>query len=94
MPEASTIHEVMYSLSIRSEYQSSGLPIYRGTLETLAGQTFKFSTLTELNRLLCEVCGWIDTPCSLNEGGDLTSFDEESSKSGCPSDQNPKEEMK
>ena len=58
----STIHQVAYIISIRSEYQHLGSPIFRGTLETAAGQKFEFSTLAELNGLLCEIGGWIDTP--------------------------------
>lgn len=94
MRDSSTIHEATYIISIRSEYQSSGLPRFCGRLETIAGQKFEFSTLTELNRLLCDVLGWIDTPPLAEEEGKPPSFDDESQKLGCPSDQNPKEEMK
>ncbi len=62
MKNSSTIHQVLYIISIRSEYQHSGSPTFRGTLETIAGQTFEFKTLAELNSLLCEIGGWIDTP--------------------------------
>lgn len=62
MSDTVTIHVVTYIISIRSEYPRMGAPVFRGTLETVAGQKFEFSTLAELDGLLCEVCGWIDTP--------------------------------
>lgn len=83
-----------YTISIRSKYQGRGTPIFHGTLETIARQKFEFRTLAELNRLLCDVCGWIDAPCLSREGGERTSFNKVFLNSGCPSDQNPKEEMK
>ncbi len=67
MNDSSTIHEVTYIISIRSEYQQLGSPVFHGTLETVAGQKFEFNTLTELNHLLCEICGWIDNPPAANE---------------------------
>jgi hypothetical protein len=72
MNDSSTIHEVTYIVSIRSEYQQLGSPIFRGTLETVAGQKFEFNTLAELNGLLCEICGWIDTPPTTNEAREST----------------------
>jgi len=60
MKDSSTIHEVTYTITIRSEHQQSGSPIFRGTLETIARQKFEFNTLAELNDLLCEICCWID----------------------------------
>lgn len=70
MNDSSTIHQVTYIISIRSEYQKLGSPVFRGTLEIVSGQKFEFSTLTELNSLLCEIGGWIDTPPLTNEGGE------------------------
>ena len=70
----STSHQVIYTLSIRSIHYPLGPPIFHGTLETLGGQKFEFSTLFELNRLLCEICGWIDTPPSVNEGGEANAL--------------------
>ncbi len=67
MKDSSTIHEVTYFISIRSEYQQLGSPVCRGTLETVAGQKFEFNTLAELDGLLCEICGWIDTLPVTNE---------------------------
>lgn len=93
------MHQVRYILSIQSEYHHWGSPVIRGTLETVAGQKFEFSTLDELNRLLCEICGWIDTPPSVNKGGEANTpcqafhaekCDDESYKSGCSPDPNPK----
>lgn len=62
MNDSSTIHQVTYIISIRSEYPQLGSPVFRGTLEIVAGQKFEFGTLAELNGLLCEIGGWIDTP--------------------------------
>jgi hypothetical protein len=62
MNDSSTIHQVTYIISIRSEYQQLGSPLFRGTLEIVTGQKFEFGTLAELNGLLCEIGGWIDTP--------------------------------
>ncbi len=94
MRDLSTIHEVTYSISIRSEYRERGAPIFCGTLQTVSGQKFEFSTLAELNELLCEVCGWIDLPPPANEGGEAKRTDEESFKSGCSPHQDLTEEMK
>ena len=69
MNDSSSIHQVRYIISIRSEYPPLGSPVFRGTLEIVSGQKFEFSTLTELNSLLCEIGGWIDTPPLTNEGG-------------------------
>ncbi len=64
----SIIHQVTYTVSIRSEHKQSGLPVFRGTLETVAGQKFEVSTLAELDALLCEIGGWIDRPRPAEEG--------------------------
>ncbi len=60
----------MYIISIRSERYPAGSAVFRGTLETVAGQRFEFSTLTELNGLLCEVGGWVDAPLLAGKGGE------------------------
>ncbi len=70
MKHSSTIHQVTYILSIRSEYRQLGSAVFRGTLETVAGQKFGFCTLAELNGLLCDIGGWIDSPALANEGGE------------------------
>ncbi len=62
MKDPSSIHQMTYIISIQSEYHRSGPPIFRGTLCTVSGQEFKFSTLAELEGLLCEICGWVDMP--------------------------------
>jgi hypothetical protein len=33
-------------------------PTWRGSLRTIDGQRMNYRTLTELNRLLCELSGW------------------------------------
>lgn len=72
MKNSSAVHQVSYIISIRSEYQHLGSPTFRGTLETAAGQKFEFNTLAELNGLLCEMGGWIDTPPLTAEGRQAT----------------------
>jgi hypothetical protein len=34
---------------------------WRGSIRTIDGQRMNFSTLTSLNRLLCELSGWHDS---------------------------------
>ena len=70
MSGSSTIHHMKYILWIRSEHEPQHSPVFRGTLETIAGQKFEFNTLAELNGLLCEVGGWIDTLGPTGEVGD------------------------
>lgn len=54
--------KVSYIVSIwRESEQESGF-YWKGDLETIAGQHLNFSSLTELNHLLCELGGWIDPP--------------------------------
>ncbi len=67
---SSITHQVTYSISILSEHKQADLPVFRGTLQTMAGQKFEFSTLAELEGLLCDLGGWIDTPASAKEGGE------------------------
>ncbi len=71
MNGSSTIHQVKYILWIRSEYDPLSSPVFHGTLETVAGQKFGFSTLAELNCLLYEIGGWIDTPPLTDKGDEL-----------------------
>ncbi len=68
MNDSSTIHQVKYILWIRSEYKTLSSPVFLGTLETLSGQQFEFSTLAELNGLLCEIGGWVDTLAGMAGG--------------------------
>ncbi len=55
-------HPVSYVLSIWSEHQSDQPPIWHGWIEMTGGQRFNFTTLAELDRLLCELGGWMDPP--------------------------------
>ena len=57
-----SIRRVSYLLSLRAERNAETPPRWHGTLETAAGQRFEFSTLAELDRLLCELGGWMDPP--------------------------------
>jgi hypothetical protein len=70
MNDNATVHRVTYIISVRSKYPPLGSPVFHGTLETAAGQKFEFSTLAELNGLMCEIGGWIDAPPLTNEGGE------------------------
>ncbi len=72
MKDSFTVHHVTYTLLIRSEYGPWGPPVFSGTLETVAGQKFEFSTLAELDGWLCDIGGWIDAPASAREGGENT----------------------
>ena len=56
--------KVSYVIFIWHEPQQNGLSVWRGCLETAAGQRFDFGTLAELNRFLCELGGWMDPPIS------------------------------
>jgi selenocysteine lyase/cysteine desulfurase len=48
-----------YLISLWIDHPQSGLPLWRGALVTAADQRLHFSTLAELNRLLCELAGWL-----------------------------------
>jgi hypothetical protein len=70
----SGIRKVSYVVSIWHQPQPDGVSVWRGSLETAAGQCFDFGTLTELNHFLCELGGWMDPPISeppLQEGSEL-----------------------
>lgn len=54
--------KVSYVLSIWAEHQAEGQASWHGALETTGGQHFSFVTLAELERLLCELGGWVDPP--------------------------------
>ena len=57
--------KVSYVLSIWREADEESVLCWKGGLETAAGQHLNFSTLAELNHLLCELGGWIDPPADL-----------------------------
>jgi hypothetical protein len=61
---------VSYMISIWSERQRDLPSAWRGSIETAAGQRFTFSTLAELNRLLCELGGWMDPPHATAQSAD------------------------
>jgi hypothetical protein len=54
--------KVSYVVSIGREVQQETALSWKGNLETAAGQHLDFTSLTELNHLLCELGGWIDPP--------------------------------
>ena len=56
------MRKVVYVICIWHEPQHDQATFWRGYLETAAGQRLEFDTLAELNRLLCELGGWIDPP--------------------------------
>ncbi len=64
------IHQVKYILWVRSEFKPLNSPVYQGVLETVAGQKFEFNTLDELNRILCEMGGWVDRSRLTNDGSE------------------------
>jgi len=51
-----------YLISLWVDRSDGLLPVWRGALVTAAQQRLYFSTLTELNRWLCELAGWQDPP--------------------------------
>ena len=55
-----SVRKVSYVISIWHELQHEGMAVWCGHLETAAGQYLNFGTLAELNRLLCELGGWMD----------------------------------
>jgi environmental stress-induced protein Ves len=48
-------------ISIWAEMVPSKQLAWRGSIRTIDGQRMSFSTLTGLNRLLCELSGWHDS---------------------------------
>ncbi len=62
MNPAQPVHPVSYVLSIWSEHQVDQPPVWHGWIEMPGGQRFAFTTLAGLERLLCELGGWVDPP--------------------------------
>ncbi len=62
MNDVQPAHPVSYVLSIWSERQPDLAPVWHGMLQLAGGQRWHFATLAELERLLCEVGGWMDPP--------------------------------
>jgi hypothetical protein len=56
------LRKVSYLLSIWREAGQDSASAWKGDLETIAGQHLNFTSLAELNHLLCELGGWIDPP--------------------------------
>lgn len=83
MDASSSVHQMKYILWIRSEYKLLSNPLFYGMLETISGQKFEFSTLAELNGLLCEIGGWIDTPPLANGGSEPNEMCTATGVKGC-----------
>ena len=62
MNSSSTPRKVSYVVSIWREAEQGSVFYWKGNLETAAGQHLDFTSLTELNHLLCELGGWMDPP--------------------------------
>jgi hypothetical protein len=62
MRQKPDIRRLTYTLSIWLEPQPDKRTVWRGSMETIAGQRFVFDSLAELNRLLAELGGWMDSP--------------------------------
>jgi hypothetical protein len=62
MNSLSAARKVSYVVSIWREAEPESKIFWRGELETVAGQHLNFTSLAELNHLLCELGGWIDPP--------------------------------
>jgi hypothetical protein len=62
MNSLSVPRKVSYIISIWREAEQESTLCWKGDLETAAGQHLNFTSLAELNHLLCELGGWIDPP--------------------------------
>jgi uncharacterized protein (TIGR02118 family) len=62
MNSLSAPRKVSYVISIWREAGQEAVFYWKGDLKTAAGQHLNFTSLAELNHLLCELCGWIDPP--------------------------------
>ena len=62
MNSLSSTRKVSYVVSIWREVEQESKLYWKGDLETAAGQHLGFTSLAELNHLLCELGGWIDPP--------------------------------
>lgn len=60
MNSLSVPRKVSYIISIWREADQESVLCWKGDLETAAGQHLNFTSLAELNHLLCELGGWID----------------------------------
>ena len=60
MNSLSATRKVSYVVSSWREADQESALCWKGDLETTAGQHLIFTSLTELNHLLCELGGWID----------------------------------
>jgi hypothetical protein len=59
---SSATRKVSYVVSIWCEATQECSLGWKGDLETVAGQHLNFTSLAELNHLLCELGGWTDPP--------------------------------
>lgn len=59
-----TPRKVSYVISIWREAEQESALCWRGDLQTAAGQHLIFTSLAELNHLLCELGGWTDPPAA------------------------------
>ena len=60
-------NRTMLVVSIWVEMIPGNQPAWRGSIRTIDGQHIRFSTLTSLNRLVCELSGWSDPPMNIIE---------------------------
>jgi hypothetical protein len=54
-------HHTVFAMSVWAETIPGGQPAWRGTIRALDGRRRSFSTLTDLNLILCELSGWQDS---------------------------------
>ncbi len=66
MDGSDTSRRTIYLLAIWNEGRDEAR-VWHGYIETAAEQRMYFGTLAELNRLLCELGGWMEPPLSLNQ---------------------------
>ena len=60
MENSADRHRTLLVISIWTETLPGKPPTWRGSIRTIDGQRMNFSTLTDLNRMLCELSGWHD----------------------------------
>ena len=55
-------HRTVFVISIWTEKTTGKQLAWRGSIRTIDGHRMSFCTLTDLNQLLCELSGWLDSP--------------------------------
>jgi environmental stress-induced protein Ves len=62
MVNSNDSHRTVFVISIWTEMMAGKQLTWRGSIRTIDGQRMNYSTLASLNRILCELSGWQDSP--------------------------------